>query len=280
MLNLSFGGNTAPDRNSGLIGYYELIKLLPDANVQLVLIDKNFDKDVEPMTEEIKQLIYPKTSHMDFNIATALKLATKQEGRTLKKEKFLNFMEEYFKKLNNLENNKNFENNYNNNMLSKKLENIDYENFIKFDTYICNSKIILSGLGADEFFGGYSRYRTKAGLIEDEMSKDIDRIWIRNFGRDDRSCSDNGIELRYPFFDYELLYFLKDIKDIKQVTDFDKGRGIGEKILLRKVCSLVGFNISCKFEKRAIQFGTKLAKETNIKKYGSNRKANGKAQFK
>jgi hypothetical protein len=37
--------------------------------------------------------------------------------------------------------------------------------------------------------------------------------------------------------------------------------------------------ITSNFEKRAIQFGTKIAKKSNILKFGSNRKANGKAQF-
>ena len=111
------------------------------------------------------------------------------------------------------------------------------------------------------------------------MSKDIDRIWIRNFGRDDRSCSDNGIELRFPFFDVELISFLSTIKNIQNLTDFDQKRGTGEKIALRKICENLGFKIANSFEKRAIQFGTKLARETNIRKYGSNNKANGRAQF-
>ena len=143
--------------------------------------------------------------------------------------------------------------------------------------YHSKAKVVLSGLGADEFFGGYSRYRN--GNIEENMKRDIDRIWMRNFGRDDRACSNNGIELRFPFFDNELINFLSQIKDIEQVTNFKLQRGIGEKMLLRNVAKIKGFDLCYMFEKRAIQFGTKLAHETNVKKYGSNGKANGKAQF-
>ena len=66
----------------------------------------------------------------------------------------------------------------------------------------------------------------------------------------------------------------------KWIVDFDKPRGEGEKYLLRKVAKdIAGFKLSYKFEKRAIQFGTRIAHMTNVHKYGSNNKANGKAKF-
>ena len=54
------------------------------------------------------------------------------------------------------------------------------------------SRIIMTGLGADEIFSGYSRYRIackRAGLeeLEREMIFDMERLWIRNLGRDDRA---------------------------------------------------------------------------------------------
>jgi asparagine synthetase B (glutamine-hydrolysing) len=284
LINLSFDGSNAPDRNSGLLSYYELITLLPDKQINLILVDKSYDKDVEPLKDKIQRLIFPKETHMDFNISTALHLATKLEGQMVNRLNFFEYMGKYYETVFSTKDVK-LTDNYNNDILSKKLTNIDYSSFIeKEKPYKSKSKIVLHGLGADEFFGGYSRYKSSylnggTDRLKDEMSKDIDRIWTRNFGRDDRVCSDNGIELRYPFFDYKLLDYLSSV-DLKEVTNFEMPRGMGEKILLRKVCQNIGFKISHSFEKRAIQFGTKLAKETNIKKYGSNRKANGKAQYK
>jgi asparagine synthetase B (glutamine-hydrolysing) len=285
LINLSFAGNNAPDRNSGLLSYYELKKLFPNKNINLILVDKDYENDVEPIKEKIQALIFPKETHMDFNISTALHLATRCEGFKLNHQQFLEYFEKYYENIFETKDIK-LTDNYNNDILSKKINKIEYENFIEKDKlYKSKSKIILHGLGADEFFGGYSRYKSSyqnggAERLKEEMSKDINRIWTRNFGRDDRVCSDNGIELRYPFFDFELLSFLASVEDIKNVTNFEMPRGMGEKILLRKVCKNAGFKVAHCFEKRAIQFGTKLAKETNLKKYGSNRKANGKAQFK
>ena len=217
---------------------------------------------------------------MDFTISSALKLASLLEGYIINPIPFIEYVDKIYSNFENLE----FNNiaNYNNNILSKKIEKIEYKEFLYTNKYKSNSKIVISGLGADEFFGGYARYKTSSqnGKLIEEMSKDIDRIWIRNFGRDDRVCSDNGIEMRYPFFDDELLEFLSKIPDMKIITNFELKRGHGEKIMLRNICYDLGFKISSGFEKRAIQFGTRLAKETNIKIFGSNRKANGKAQIK
>ena len=55
-------------------------------------------------------------------------------------------------------------------------------------------------------------------------------------------------------------------------------RGQGDKKLLRLYASeVLGLSHASSFEKRAIQFGTRIAKQTNVATFGSNRKANGKA---
>lgn len=59
------------------------------------------------------------------------------------------------------------------------------------------ARIVLTGLGADEIFSGYSRYRVAYNRdgwqeIENEMLFDMERLWIRNLGRDDRAITANG----------------------------------------------------------------------------------------
>ena len=76
-----------------------------------------------------------------------------------------------------------------------------------------NSKVVFSGLGADEVWAGYSRYKTallKGGLdgLRTEMSLDLDRLWHRNMARDDRAISHNGKEARFPFLDIDLQTYI------------------------------------------------------------------------
>jgi asparagine synthetase B (glutamine-hydrolysing) len=118
------------------------------------------------------------------------------------------------------------------------------------------------------------------------MALDLDRIWHRNMGRDDRAISSNGKEARFPFLDLQVQHFLRDqapdsllIDGLEQNAWFnaDLQRGTGDKRLLRMYASEVLGIQAGSFEKRAIQFGTKIAKQTNVATFGSNRKANGKA---
>jgi len=97
-------------------------------------------------------------------------------------------------------------------------------------------------LGADEVFGGYARYKTafeRGGgqALQEEMSLDLDRLWHRNFGRDDRAISDNGKEARFPFLDGDLLQFLAGAVKNEDLCDFQDFRGKGDKKLLRLVAS-------------------------------------------
>jgi asparagine synthetase B (glutamine-hydrolysing) len=54
-------------------------------------------------------------------------------------------------------------------------------------------------MGADEQLGGYGRHRKphRDGTLREELDLDINRIWERNMGRDDRLLSDHGKEARF-----------------------------------------------------------------------------------
>ena len=278
LFNLSFD-KSSPDRMTGIISYKELIDKFPNRKINLILIDKEYNTDITPeFQKKILNLIFPRNTHMDFNISSAKYLSTNKKGYLVDKIKLLKYFETSEIINENLIS-QSEQKTYQNNIMTKKIKNFEYEKFTIMDKiYASKAKIILDGLGADEIFGGYLRY--KNGDIETQMKKDLDRLWLRNCGRDERVCGENLVELRFPYLDNELMKFLGCIEDMKQIVDFDKPRGEGEKYLLRKVAKdLVGFKLCYKFEKRAIQFGTKIAHQTNIHKYGSNNKANGKAQF-
>jgi len=68
---------------------------------------------------------------------------------------------------------------------------------------------------------------------------DLNRLWIRNLGRDDRCISANSKEVRFPFLNRELIEYVATIEP-KILTDFTMTRGTGDKILLRNVAKQLG----------------------------------------
>ncbi|XP_067928123.1 asparagine synthetase domain-containing protein 1-like isoform X2 [Watersipora subatra] len=139
--------------------------------------------------------------------------------------------------------------------------------------YISTARVVLSGLGADEQLGGYSRHRSsfigggEAALLN-EINLDLMRISSRNLGRDDRVVSDHGKEARFPFLDEEVVSFLNQLPVSKKM-DLRLPRGVGEKLLLRACAMRCGLSMTAHFAKRAIQFGSRIAKCENRKEKGS-----------
>ena len=88
---------------------------------------------------------------------------------------------------------------------------------------------------------------------------DVHRISDRNLGRDDRCVSDHGKEARFPFLDEDVVTYLNALPMDAKV-DFGLPRGLGEKLILRDVARLLGLVGSASEPKRAIQFGSRIAK--------------------
>ncbi|KAH0858341.1 hypothetical protein HID58_086602 [Brassica napus] len=144
--------------------------------------------------------------------------------------------------------------------------------------YKSEARILLVGAGADEQCAGYGRHRTKYRngswvALDQEMKLDMQRIWKRNLGRDDRRIADNGKEARFPFLDEDVIKTLLDIP-LWEIADLEQPSGKGDKKILRQVAKLLGLPEVAKMPKRAIQFGSTIARESNRKNFGSNRAAN------
>ena len=176
--------------------------------------------------------------------------------------------------------------------------------------YTSRARILLSGVGADEQLGGYSRHGTAfrqggwPGLAQ-ELRSNIRRIADRNLGvlngavhflfyvvvpassacpnsqhrmracachvggptddghslagRDDRCASDHGKEVRHPYLDEAVVDLLSSYAACLK-THPAGGRDVGDKVLLRQVAWRLGLRNTARQPKRAIQFGSRIAK--------------------
>ncbi|KAM7215997.1 asparagine synthetase [Rhypophila decipiens] len=178
--------------------------------------------------QQVISLIYPHNTEMDLSIAYALYFAARGQG----------FVTE-----------------------SSSPE-------VASQPYTTPARVLLSGLGADELFGGYSRHPDAfarngyAGLI-DELLRDISRLGKRNLGRDDRAMSHWSKEVRFPFLDERLVGWAMqapawdkcDFENGDEITGIEAGKRV-----LRLLALELGMAGVAKEKKRAIQFGARTAK--------------------
>lgn len=108
---------------------------------------------------------------------------------------------------------------------------------------------------ADSDSAAYGRLR--ACLVEDQR-----RLWRRNLGRDDRIVSDTGREIRSPFLDAAVLRTVARIP-LDALVRQGQPRGAAEKSVLRDVAVTLRLHHCAALPKRAIQFGSRLAKQLN-----------------
>ncbi|KAG6030931.1 hypothetical protein E4U19_000170 [Claviceps sp. Clav32 group G5] len=151
--------------------------------------------------------------------------------------------------------------------------------------YKTTARVLLSGLGADELFGGYVRHATAysrrgyEGLVE-ELQLDVSRLGKRNLGRDDRVMARWEKEVRFPFLDEDFVRWAIGLS-VEEKCDFAhsevEGESEGEghalpepgKRILRLLAQELGMIEVAREKKRAIQFGARTAKMESGKVKGT-----------
>lgn len=144
--------------------------------------------------------------------------------------------------------------------------------------YISAARVLISGLGADELFAGYTRHATafsRQGFqgLSDELELDYQRLGKRNLGRDDRVISHWGREVRYPYLDEDFLTWALQLPiwekcgfgqpsaaTLRAARENDGPHVEPSKKLLRLLSWKLDMKSAATEKKRAIQFGARTAK--------------------
>ncbi|XP_034550307.1 asparagine synthetase domain-containing protein 1 [Notolabrus celidotus] len=212
-----------PDRITGRAGLKELQDLNPERRWNFVEVNVTQEELQEKRQERVRHLVHPLDTVLDDSIGCAVWFAARGKG-----------------------------------FIAEEGEQRPFTSA---------AKVILTGIGADEQLAGYSRHRVRfnksgfEGLIQ-ELAMELDRIPSRNLGRDDRVIADHGREARFPYLDEDVVNYLNSLP-VWEKADLTLPRGVGEKLLLRLTAKQLGLGQSAILPKRAMQFGSRIAKMEN-----------------
>lgn len=250
----------SPDRTSVACAYEEIRKLSPTRCWRLVLTDVTKDQLHEARIDRIRDLISPCKTVVDDSLGCACWFISKGEGRAIDSTLDDNTFADIFPKFVP----------YDIDFIRSTYSTISDHILTKYQS---PASMIFAGSAIDEQLGGYSSHREAwkskgpEGCYE-EILFQMRRLPSRNLGRDDRVYSDHGRDLKIPYLDFSLVSYLNDLP-VALKMNLDECMDTGPKKILRLLAMSWGLNKTSKQVKRALQFGSRIAKLESSKERGN-----------
>jgi asparagine synthetase B (glutamine-hydrolysing) len=278
LINVVFAGDLqgeailykTPDRATAVNGFRELLNVFPTRRFRLIEVNLRLN-ELEHAKQRVLTLIHPKKSVMDFNIGSILWFAAQGKGDIVPAHAQQQQLEvgAHICRYQDQTSSRDLFQDVKGQAPSRthaQASDIPEENLeavTASTVYTTSAKVLLIGIGADEQLAGYGRHRTtfrKWGKdrLRTELDKDVRRIWRRNLGRDDRVVSDSGREARHPFLDERVMRCISQIP-LDHICNMAEPPGKGDKRILRAVAARLGLLKAATLQKRAMQFGSRIA---------------------